>query len=59
MEIGLVLTMFIQTDQSITGNLINQLLPILEQASNLLNNEYENYISGNQLDIQKKQMNLL
>lgn len=46
--------MFIQTDQSITGNLINQLLPILEQASNLLNNEYENYISGNQLDIQKK-----
>lgn len=54
MEIGLVLTMFIQTDQSITGNLIKQLLPILEQASNLLNNEYENYISGNQLDIQKK-----
>lgn len=48
--------MFIQIEQSqlVTDPLINQLLPVLEQASDLLNVEYENYISGNHLDIQKK-----
>lgn len=48
--------MFIRIEQSqlVTDPLINQLLPVLEQASDLLNVEYENYVSGNQLDIQKK-----
>ena len=48
--------MFIQIEQSqlVTDPLINQLLPVLEQASDLLNVEYENYVSGNHLDIQKK-----